>query len=206
MPKEDGGMMLADRDGDEDTTRIGTEMRVGDDGDRRQRDGDADQWRREYERDRDEDAAEIRFLGAQLEQSRTCSCWLDLPPALLDRPACRRGDTPADLVAGRLAAALLALQRLADTADHSTLAEDAERLLSLPPDRLLARIATLAAVADLLPKETFPETRPEALAPLDADVVAVPWDLGTLVDEVLHGLPAEAVSLVRLGVEGLTRT
>jgi hypothetical protein len=39
---------------------------------------------------------------------------LDLPHAMLDRAACRRGDTPEEKVATWLAAAFLTLQRVAD--------------------------------------------------------------------------------------------
>jgi hypothetical protein len=69
---------------------------------------------------------------------------LDLPHALIDRPAVWNGGSPTEMVAARLAAALLSLRRIADQ-----LTNDAAVLLGLPDDRLLSWLAT--AVGPMIP-------------------------------------------------------
>jgi DNA polymerase-1 len=64
----------------------------------------------------------------------------------------------------------------------------------------------LAAIADSLPEETFPGPRPESLPGLEDGFVAVPWDLPVLAEEILYGVPHEAVPLARLNVPGFART
>jgi hypothetical protein len=64
----------------------------------------------------------------------------------------------------------------------------------------------LAAIADSLPEETFPGPRPEGLPGLEDGFMAVPWDLPQLAEEILSGVPHEAVPLARLNVPGFART
>jgi DNA polymerase I-like protein with 3'-5' exonuclease and polymerase domains len=78
--------------------------------------------------------------------------------------------------------------------------------------RLLRVLAALAAEAS---RPTSPEgepgepeepaVRPDGLPGLADGWVAVPWDLEALAEEVLYGLPSDAVPLARLGVEGFCR-
>src|SRR5579884_4132442 len=64
----------------------------------------------------------------------------------------------------------------------------------------------LAAVAAMLPSETFPPSRPEKLSPPSEGVLAVPSELAALAEEVIQGLPGEVAALARLGVDGLGRS
>jgi DNA polymerase-1 len=67
-------------------------------------------------------------------------------------------------------------------------------------------IYVLRGIVERIPKECFPASRLAEIPPLSEGVVSIPHDLESLAEELLFGVPDEALPLARLGVAGLSRS
>jgi hypothetical protein len=114
---------------------------------------------------------------------------LDLPHALIDRPAVTKGDTPEAKIAGRLTAALLTMRRLLDPSELLPVDSSFVAEVRQPPQALLTWIAAaVVPVAHTPVKELLRNLRPEVLAHAQG-LIEMAWQSARAQDQrcVRHG-------------------